>query len=52
MWQAAGTIGAEIYNEPGALTWTDARLTDPVAARDFYAAVFGYQYQALPGAPG
>ena len=44
-------IGAEIYNEPGALTWTDARLTDPDAARAFYTAVFGYQYQPLPGAP-
>ena len=52
VWQAAGTIGAEIYDEPGGLTWTDARLTDPEAARAFYAAVFGYHYQALPGAPG
>jgi predicted enzyme related to lactoylglutathione lyase len=52
VWQAGGTIGAEIYNEPGGLTWTDARLTDPEAARSFYAAVFGYHYQALPGAPG
>src|SRR6478736_6808718 len=52
VWQAIGTIGAEIYNEPGGLAWTDARLTDPQAARDFYAAVFGYHYQALPGAPG
>jgi predicted enzyme related to lactoylglutathione lyase len=51
VWQAAGTIGAEIYNEPGALTWTDARLTDPDTARPFYTAVFGYSYQALPGAP-
>jgi predicted enzyme related to lactoylglutathione lyase len=51
VWQAAGTIGAEIYNEPGGLTWTDARLTDPDAARAFYAAVFGFRYQALDGAP-
>ncbi len=51
VWQAGGTIGAEIVNEPGGLTWTDARLTDPGAARDFYAAVFGYRYQSLDGAP-
>lgn len=51
VWQAAGTIGAEIYNEPGGLTWEDARLTDPDAARAFYTAVFGYSYQNLDGAP-
>ena len=44
-------IGAEIYNEPGGLTWTDARLTDPETARSFYTAVFGYHYQPMPGAP-
>jgi uncharacterized protein len=52
VWQAGGTIGAEVYNEPGALTWKDARLTDPEAARAFYTAVFGYSYQTLDGAPG
>ena len=52
VWQAAGMIGAEIYNEPGGLTWTDARLNDPDAARTFYSAVFGYRYQPMPGAPG
>jgi predicted enzyme related to lactoylglutathione lyase len=51
VWQAAVTIGSEIYNEPGGLTWTDARLTDPETSRTFYAAVFGYHYQPLPGAP-
>jgi predicted enzyme related to lactoylglutathione lyase len=39
-----------VHNEPGDLAWTDARLTDPDAARPFYAAVFD-RYQALPGAP-
>ena len=52
VWQAAGTIGAEIYNEPGGLTWADARLSDPETARAFYTAVFGYHYQTMPGAPG
>ena len=52
VWQSGGMIGAEIYNDAGALAWTDARLTDPDAARAFYSAVFGYQYQAMPGAPG
>lgn len=51
VWQAIETIGLEITNEPGSLVWTDARLTDPAAGMDFYAAVFGYRYQAVPGAP-
>lgn len=51
VWQAAGTIGAEIYNEPGGLTWTDARLSDPDVARAFYTDVFGYHYRSLDGAP-
>ncbi|MEJ3656405.1 VOC family protein [Actinomycetes bacterium KLBMP 9759] len=51
IWQSAGMIGAEIANEPGSLTWTDARLTDPAAGKDFYSAVFGYTYDPVPGAP-
>ena len=52
VWQAGETIGAEVVNEPGALTWTDARLADPGAARSFYGAVFGYSFGDMPGAPG
>ncbi|MFC5994969.1 VOC family protein [Pseudonocardia hispaniensis] len=51
VWQATGTIGLEIYNEPGALVWEDARLGDPAAGKRFYAAVFGYSYQPVEGAP-
>ncbi len=51
VWQAAGTIGVEIYSEPGSLTWTDARLTDAAAGRAFYSAVFGYTYEPVPGVP-
>ena len=51
VWQAIETIGLEITDEPGSLVWTDARLTDPVAGKDFYAAVFGYRYQPVAGAP-
>lgn len=51
VWQAAGMPGAEVYNEPGALVWTDARLPDPDAGRQFYTDVFGYRYQPVEGAP-
>jgi predicted enzyme related to lactoylglutathione lyase len=51
VWQAAGTHGVEIYMEPGSLVWTDARLPDPDTGRTFYAAVFGYRYEPIEGAP-
>lgn len=50
IWQSGGMIGFEVANEPGGVTWTDVRLTDPEAGRAFYTAVFGYTYQPLPGA--
>ncbi|MGQ0574433.1 MAG: VOC family protein [Pseudonocardia sp.] len=52
VWQAAGMNGIAVYNEPGGLVWEDARLTDPDAGRAFYAAVFGYHYGEVEGAPG
>lgn len=51
IWQQGGMIGAEVYNEPGALIWEDARLTDAVAGQEFYASVLGWTYDAVPGAP-
>ncbi|MDP1805259.1 MAG: VOC family protein [Acidimicrobiales bacterium] len=51
IWQDGGMIGAEVYNEPGALIWEDARLTDAAAGQAFYAAVFGHTFGAVPGAP-
>jgi hypothetical protein len=51
VWQAAATIGIEVYNQPGGLVWSDAREPDPDAARHFYAEVFGYNYQPVQGAP-
>lgn len=50
VWQTAGMHGTEVYMEPGSLVWTDVRTTDPDAAREFYAAVFGYRYQPTEGA--
>ncbi|MDQ3987814.1 MAG: VOC family protein [Actinomycetota bacterium] len=50
VWQAAEDIGAEIYNEPGALVWSEAALPDAEAGRRFYATVFGYSYQPVDDA--
>ncbi len=50
IWQAAGLSGFAIANEPGGVTWTDARVGDLAAAREFYAAVFGHTFEAVAGA--
>lgn len=51
VWQAVEMPGIAIYNEPGGLTWEDARLTDPDAGRRFYQDVFGYRCAPVEGAP-
>jgi predicted enzyme related to lactoylglutathione lyase len=52
IWQSAGMHGFGIANEPGAVTWNDARVGDLDRAKEFYAAVFGYTYEDVPGADG
>lgn len=51
VWQALQMNGFAIANEAGAVSWTDARLTDVAAGKAFYSAVFGYTFQPVPGAP-
>jgi predicted enzyme related to lactoylglutathione lyase len=51
VWQANPMPGIEVYNEPGGLVWEDARLADPDAGKAFYAAVFGFEYTPIEGAP-
>lgn len=41
LWQAAGHVGAQLVNEPGAVVWNELGTRDLVAAADFYAAVLG-----------
>jgi predicted enzyme related to lactoylglutathione lyase len=51
IWQAGGMNGFEIANEPGSVTWNDARLTDVEAGKRFYSAVFGHTFEPVPDAP-
>lgn len=52
VWQHGTTIGAEVTNQPGGLTWEDLRSSDPDASRAFFGAVFGYRFEPIPGAGG
>jgi hypothetical protein len=47
VWQAGSHIGAGIYNEPGAYSWNELHSHDLDAAKAFYSAVFGYEYDDM-----
>ena len=49
LWQGALNTGVRIFNEPGALVWNEAAVDDPAAAREFYAAVFGFTFDDVGG---
>lgn len=51
VWQAKARTGVELANETGSLTWNELMTRDYAAAKDFYAAVFGYTYTEM-GAGG
>ena len=44
MWQPGTRFGFELANEPGSVTWNEQMSRDFDAAKEFYAAVFGYTY--------
>jgi predicted enzyme related to lactoylglutathione lyase len=50
-WQPGTNIGAEIVNEPGALSWADVATTDAPAAQAFYTAVLGWRFEAMSEEP-
>ncbi|MGY1812746.1 VOC family protein [Blastococcus sp. SYSU D00820] len=52
LWQAAEHTGVQRFNEPGSLVWNEAAVDDPAAAREFYAAVFGFRFDEVDGAEG
>jgi uncharacterized protein len=45
IWQPGTFRGAGLVNEPGALTWNELNTRDPEAAKAFYGAVFGWEFE-------
>jgi predicted enzyme related to lactoylglutathione lyase len=43
VWQPGRRKGAEVVNVPGSWNWSNLNTRDPEGARDFYAAVFGWE---------
>ena len=44
---AGEASGAELVNAPGSWNWSDLETRDIAAAKAFYAAVFGWEYQDI-----
>jgi uncharacterized protein len=51
LWQGGSSIGAEVVNEPGALTWADTATTDAGAAQAFYGALLGWTFEQMSEEP-
>jgi uncharacterized protein len=49
LWQGGKTAGIGLANETGSLTWNEHLSWDFDAAKAFYRAVFGYEYQDVSG---
>lgn len=47
VWQAGRTKGAQLVNAPGSWNWSDLETRDIDAAKAFYGAVFGWEYQSV-----
>ena len=45
VWQPGTFIGAEIVSEPGAVIWNELNTRDTEAAKAFYGAVFGWDFE-------
>jgi predicted enzyme related to lactoylglutathione lyase len=49
VWEPRASIGAERVNETGALTHNQLDTSDPDRAQEFYAGVFSWRFEAVPG---
>jgi predicted enzyme related to lactoylglutathione lyase len=48
LWEPGSMPGFGLTGAPGAWAWCDLRTDQPDAAREFYGAVFGWEYAAVP----
>jgi predicted enzyme related to lactoylglutathione lyase len=52
LWEAKGSIGAELVNDPGCLTSNELSTNDVDAASKFYEELFGWSISQVGGADG
>jgi predicted enzyme related to lactoylglutathione lyase len=51
LWQPGTSIGAELVNGPGLMSWADCATTDSAAAQAFYSSLFGWRFQQMSEQP-
>lgn len=49
LWESGTHTGAELTNEPGAMTWNEVMTRDWEKAKEFYGTVFGYTFGDMSG---
>ena len=49
LWQAKNSIGAYLVNGTGAMLWNELYTRDVDAAKQFYGALLGWEYQKMEG---
>jgi predicted enzyme related to lactoylglutathione lyase len=47
IWQAKGSIGAQLVNEPVSLTWNELMSTDIEGVKTFYGGLFGWKAETM-----
>jgi len=52
IWQPGESIGAQLVNDPGSMTWNDLATPDMDASANFYSALFGWRIDPIPEAGG
>lgn len=52
LWQATGSIGAQVWGESGAVTWNELLTDDPEACGRFYTKLFGWTDEVRPQPSG
>ncbi|RKN37503.1 VOC family protein [Streptomyces hoynatensis] len=48
VWQPGRSLGLELVDQPGSLSWVELYTTDGEAARRFYGELFGWQIHDIP----
>ena len=52
VWQPGAFAGAGLVNEPGAIAWNELNTRDLAAAKEFYGAAFGWQFEDMESGEG
>lgn len=51
VWQPMAMNGADLFNQPGSLSWNELTTRDPDGSKAFYRAVFGWEADDQPMGP-